>query len=206
MSEERTYNVLQFDKFSSSKAFVEINEAFGIDKIRLGFRQYDKTKAAGDRMNVSIDYYLSPRAAQEMADAILEKRYCVKTQSGTMMLSQVQNSRQNWINQGSPDKGFFYQTAPGGTEVDGRTIYRIVKILPSNTADYRFAAYQAPGKRDEQGLIQRDGDYSGYVFVPVSEADLAAFGHALENAVHAYNQYKFRKWTMAGGGQPAANK
>ena len=178
------HKILQIDKFDTAKAFVEINEAFGIDRIRLGFRQYDKTAETGSRVTISIDFFLSPRAALEFAEYIL---------SGI-----VKAKKQKWdANNARNDNEVFYQTLPGGFDKDGKTMYRIVKVLPGKYG-YRLMANQCEGKRDSKGLIQpMPGAKSSYVAIPMDGMTLAMFARALERAVRSYDMYKLLDWNKS---------
>ena len=181
MTENTDYNVLQFDRWDGGKAFVEINEAFDIQKIRLGFREYDKTQAAGSRIRQSIDFYLSPHDALKMAEYIL---------SGV-----VKSRRVKWANDPNRnDNAEFYATAPGGSSSGGKTIYRIVKIQPGRKG-YRICAYTADGRRDERGLIQPvKGAKFSYVMIPVDGIELGIFARMLTIAVNSYYQIKTDDW------------
>lgn len=175
------YNVLQFGRWDSAKSFVEINEAFEIDKIRLGFRAYDKTQEQGSRTTQSIDFYLSPIAALEMAENIL---------SGV-----VKSRKTKWeADPNKNDNAEFYATAPGGSDSNGRTIYRIVKVQPGK-AGYRLCAYTADGQRDSKGLIQPvKGAKFSYVMIPMSGMQLAMFARTLVRAVNSYDLYRTSEW------------
>lgn len=175
------YNVLQFGRWDSAKSFVEINEAFEIDKIRLGFRAYDKTQESGSRTTQSIDFYLSPLAALDMAENIL---------SGV-----VKMRKDRWgTKQDRNDNEEFYATAPGGSDSNGKTIYRIVKIQPGK-AGYRLCAYTADGQRDEKGLIQPvKGAKFSYVMIPMNGMQLATFARTLVRSVNAYDLFKTSEW------------
>lgn len=171
---------LQTGRWDAKNSFVEVVAVPNIDKIRIGFRQYDKTQAEGERVSFCIDYYMKNTVANAFSQIIL---------SGA-----VKSRKTKWEQEGCPDenKTNFFEATPGGTEINGETVWRVVRILPGRTG-YRIAGFQAPGKRDEKGLITPAGT-PRFVAVPLSPIDLCSFAKAVERAVSINDMHRYFEW------------
>lgn len=161
-------NVMQVDRFDGKNSFVEVCSCFEIEKVRVGFRQYDNTKGKGDKLTGQVDIFLSLREAGILANKIMMKE----------------------INVTEPDKyGQLYDSPLGGAEIDGKTISRKMKILTADKAPFRIMGVSGPGERTGNGLIQPVGKPDTQIAILFTADNLIGFGVALENAIARQNIY-----------------
>lgn len=141
-------NENQIIRKDARNCFVEsLNDAFPIGKIHLTFATYDLSKPAGHRQTNNIHIYLSVGELLEL---------CRKLECGELRY-QLQLKRKNG------EKSPLYQCL-GGTSAeklrqlgrprsDGKSLSRIVQLVPGTKSDFLFVADSGPGEVNDKGLI-----------------------------------------------------
>lgn len=141
-------NENQIIRKDARNCFVEsLNDAFPIGKIHLTFATYDLSKPAGHRQTNNIHIYLSVGEFLEL---------CRKLECGELRY-QLQLKRKNG------EKSPLYQCL-GGTSAeklrqlgrprsDGKSLSRIVQLVPGTKSDFLFIADSGPGEVNDKGLI-----------------------------------------------------
>ena len=141
-------NENQIIRKDARNCFVEsLNDAFPIGKIHLTFATYDLSKPAGHRQTNNIHIYLSVGEFLEL---------CRKLECGELRY-QLQLKRKNG------EKSPLYQCL-GGTSAeklrqlgrprsDGKSLSRVVQLVPGTKSDFLFIADSGPGEVNEKGLI-----------------------------------------------------
>lgn len=141
-------NENQIIRKDARNCFVEsLNDAFPIGKIHLTFATYDLSKPAGHRQTNNIHIYLSVGEFLEL---------CRKLECGELRY-QLQLKRKNG------EKSPLYQCL-GGTSAeklrqlgrprsDGKSLSRVVQLVPGTKSDFLFIADSGPGETSAKGLI-----------------------------------------------------
>lgn len=141
-------NENQIIRKDARNCFVEsLNDAFQIGKVHLTFATYDLSKPAGHRQTNNIHIYLSVGEFLEL---------CRKLECGELRY-QLQLKKKNG------EKSPLYQCL-GGTSTeklrqlgrprsDGKSLSRIVQLVPGTKSDFLFIADSGPGEVNDKGLI-----------------------------------------------------
>lgn len=141
-------NENQIIRKDARNCFVEsLNDAFPIGKVHLTFATYDLSKPAGHRQTNNIHIYLSVGEFLEL---------CRKLECGELRYL-LQLKKKNG------EKSPLYQCL-GGTSAeklrqlgrprsDGKSLSRIVQLVPGTKSDFLFIADSGPGEVNEKGLI-----------------------------------------------------
>ncbi len=141
-------NENQIIRKDARNCFVEsLNDAFPIGKVHLTFATYDLSKPAGHRQTNNIHIYLSVGEFLEL---------CRKLECGELRYL-LQLKKKNG------EKSPLYQCL-GGTSAeklrqlgrprsDGKSLSRIVQLVPGTKSDFLFVADSGPGEVNDKGLI-----------------------------------------------------
>lgn len=141
-------NENQIIRKDARNCFVEsLNDAFPIGKVHLTFATYDLSKPAGHRQTNNIHIYLSVGEFLEL---------CRKLECGELRYL-LQLKKKNG------EKSPLYQCL-GGTSAeklrqlgrprsDGKSLSRIVQLVPGTKSDFLFIADSGPGEVNEKSLI-----------------------------------------------------
>jgi len=141
-------NRYQIIRKDARGCFVETkSDSFGVGKVHLEFSQYDASRPAGQRQTSHVNIYIDVPEFLHLAHEAL---------SGALHM-RVQ--RQKEKSDGAP----LYESL-GGTSAqkltqfgksrsDGKSLSRIVKLIPGQKVDYLFVADSGPGETDAKGLI-----------------------------------------------------
>ena len=141
-------NENQIIRKDARNCFVEsLNDAFPIGKVHLTFAAYDLSKPAGHRQTNNIHIYLSVGEFLEL---------CRKLECGELRYL-LQLKKKNG------EKSPLYQCL-GGTSAeklrqlgrprsDGKSLSRIVQLVPGTKSDFLFIADSGPGEVNDKGLI-----------------------------------------------------
>lgn len=126
----------QIIRLDGNNKFLEVmGNAFGIDKVQINFREYDKTKSKGNRVVAQVDCYVN------IADALV---LCQEIISGKMK-ALVETKNPAWKSQGGIK-------AEKAKREDGMALARVIKLSKSNKGFFLTGECGA-GEEDEKGLI-----------------------------------------------------
>jgi hypothetical protein len=177
---ETNYVSKNFIKFDRKMSFMEMSgDALPIGKIRLGFRNYDKTKEKGSRILQSVDIYLDIDEAMFLSQDII---------SGKMVLDVRKNQKI------AKDEGSYQKPAYsllGGNTNNGKVTSR--QFIIEGATELLFKAMSGPGEVLQNGLIKPS--YTGktaeqLVTISMPVKDLKRFALVLKSVCDAYYALK----------------
>jgi len=141
-------NRYQIIRKDARGCFVETkSDCFAHGKVHLEFSQYDANRPAGQRQLNHVHIYIDIAEFLHLSQEAL---------SGALHMRARQQKEKN---DGAP----LYESL-GGTSAqklaqfgkprpDGKSLSRIVKLIPGQKVDYLFVANSGPGETDAKGLI-----------------------------------------------------
>lgn len=173
---DTNYESKNFIRFDRKMSFMEVaGDALRIDKIRIGFRNYDKTKEKGSRILQSVDIYLDIDEALFLANDIITGK----------LSSTVRENQKKAQAEGS------YQTASylslGGNTSNGKVTSR--QFVIEGATEILFKAMSGPGEVIQNGLIKplynsKTAENSITISMPIK--DLKKFGLVTKSVCDAY--------------------
>lgn len=168
---------------SSSKSFVEIlKDGFDIGKVHFNFFAYDYKKESGDKIVNTVPIYLNPDIAFGLCSEILD---------GTIARNIEIEKRKKL-----KDSSYYYKPAfearagtsheelanRGQAREDGKDIYRIFSIEPSNSDKNAFILVAKSGPAKKQGNIYiPDGAAENIIRVPLTSIKAKGMAQILKN-------------------------
>lgn len=169
-------------KIDGRNVFVDVQEAFALDKVCFQFRVYDETKQRGSRISNSIDFYMN---MEELG------YFCHILKTGR--LARMIQAEINAAGNGYPKPGY---VKFGGTNKPGEpVISRKLQVEAGKKAMYLLSALQGPGKVGTKGQIQpmyMDKD-AQKISIPLTEELATKLAIAGERAIGYYDA-----WCAAG--------
>ena len=118
----------QIIKLDGKNVFVDVREAFIIDKVVMQFRRYDQSLAKGSKITSSVDFYLSLEDFSYLCYVLYS--------GGINKLLQKQS-----------------YTVYGGSIRNGKVVSRILKIEGGQDDKFFVKAQSGPGKKTQTGAI-----------------------------------------------------
>lgn len=176
-------NGLQFYRRVTKKNLLEIVTAYdmhingkSIDKIRIGFREYNNNQNSGSKVTGKIDFFF------DIQDFDL---LCTNILSGNVY-GRVKR-RQN------PENIYFYK---GGTERStGRIISKMMVISPSNKGVF-LSVYTGPGRKNSTGAIMplyKVNNAEHKISIAMDTEELKKFAIQGKRALDFYYDYYFKR-------------
>jgi hypothetical protein len=141
-------NRYQIIRKDARGCFVETkSDGFAFDKVHVEFSAYDVTQPVGRRQTDHVHIYIDVPEFLHLTNEAL---------SGALHLRARKQKERN-------DSAPLYEHL-GGTAAqklrrfgkqrpDGKSLSRVVKLIPGQKADYLFVADSGPGETDAKGLI-----------------------------------------------------
>ena len=150
----------QIIKIDAKNVFLDVREAFVIDRVVLQFRRYDQSLSKGNKITQSIDYYLS---LEDFA------YLCYVFYSGG--INKILQ-KQSYVNY-------------SGSVKNGKVISRILKIEGGQDDKFFVKAQSGPGKKTATGAISPVfGDKPDTeIVIKLSSEQIKKFGLAGERAL-----------------------
>ena len=156
-------NRFQIIRKDAKGCFVETkSDRFGIGKVHLEFATYDAKRPEGQRQTNHVHIYVDISEFLHLTHEAL---------SGALHMRARQQKEKNDNTPlfehlgGTPAKRL---TEYGRARTDGKSLSRIVRLLPGESADYRFQASSGPAETDAKGLIVPQRGKSSEAFVSVA--------------------------------------
>ncbi len=118
----------QIIKIDGKDVFVDIREAFTIDKVVFQFRKYNNQAEKGNKITKQVDYYMN-------LDDFSYFCYCLYTGGIKKVIAE---------------SGY---TCYGGSVRDGKIYSRILKIEGGEDGKFYLKVQQGPGKKTSTGAI-----------------------------------------------------
>ena len=156
----------QIIKIDARESFVDVREAFGIEKVTFQFRKYDKNAPKGQKTKSAIDCYLDIEDFAYLS-------CCLKTGGIRKLLAE-----------GKPYTNY------GGSVKDGKVISRQLKIEGGNDGKYYLKAQMGPGKKTATGAITpayTDGKPEKEIVILLNDEQIKKLGIAGERAVRYFD-------------------
>ncbi len=141
-------NNYQIVRKDAKNCFVEsLNDTFPIGRVHFAFATYDLSRPAGQRQTNNIHIYIA-------IDEFLE--LCRKVDCGElgfMLQTKKKNGDNTPLYQSLGGTSADKLKRQGRSRPDGKSLSRIVQLVPASKADFLFIADSGPGKADAKGLI-----------------------------------------------------
>lgn len=163
---------LQFHVRKTDKNLIEIVEAFGIDKIKIGFRTFSTAAEKGSRVSNSVDFYLTIPEMDLLCHNLL---------SGNIVQT---------INRGDAVPAMYK-----GSERGNEIFSRILSFTKSNKGLF-FTACEGPGKKSATGAVQplyKMNEAPTKVSIPLSNEEIKMFAIQGKRACDYYYANYFGK-------------
>ncbi len=185
MAKEASLN--QIIRFDGRNVFFEVlDNAFGINKIMLAFKEYDLSKPRGERFVNEITIYMDIAEFETLAYNIMYRiidRDAMKAreaqkQGGYKFCKEV------YLDMG----GTFLESLAlrGQSRADNKDESRVFRITPGEKTPWVLSAEKGAGKRTETGLIAPDGKPDSIIRVPMSDKDFRKFAVVVNNEIQAW--------------------
>ncbi|MDD2269568.1 MAG: hypothetical protein PHY15_08535 [Eubacteriales bacterium] len=185
MSKEKEYTNTVFHKFDRLNSFIAISgDYFGIGKLKLSFREYDKKKTAGDKITQSIDISLSIPEAMKLA---------YRLQKNEIQHDLSTKKKEAKSNGSYPAPGYIHK---GGTRKekagrsDGNALARLFHIeAGTGNVDIFFKAFSGPGTTEAKGGILpafKLNEAEQQVTISMSYDEVLEFAGIVEAACQSY--------------------
>ena len=175
-------------KFDGSGRFVEISQAFEINKVKLAFRVYDDSRQKGDRITSSIDCYL------DIDEAVLLADHCVSRDLFAIARKKEELRVAGNYKRANPA----YESYSGSTK--NGVISRHLTISMKATDDPKYQklpftimAQQGPGKVTKTGAILPNytnaKKEASFIAVGLTAKDIVKLGIQLQRACRIYDTW-----------------
>ena len=165
-------NNLQFHVRKTDKNLIEIVGAFGIDKIKIGFRTFSTEAEKGARVSNAVDFYLTVPEMDLLCHNLLTGNIVQTINNGDTV----------------PD---MYK----GSMRDNEIYSRILSFSKSNRGLF-FTAYEGPGKKNATGAVQplyKKNDAPNKVSIPLNNEEIKMFAIQGKRACDYYYANHFGK-------------
>lgn len=163
---------LQFYVRKTDKNLIEIVEAFSIDKVKIGFRNFSLNEEKGSRLSASVDFYMSIPEFDLLCHNLL---------SGNIIKT---------INAGGSIPPM-YKGNKRGEEIFSRTL----SFNKSNKGLF-FTACEGPGKMNNTGAVMplyKMSDAPNKVSIPLNAEEIKSFAIQGKRACDYYYMNYFGK-------------
>lgn len=183
----REVSLNQIIRFDGRNVFMEVmDNAFGIGKVMLNFKEYDLSKEKGSRFTNEISIYMDITEFETLAHDI-QYRFIDREASKARELQK--------------SGGYKYcreiYTDMGGTTLealarrnqarpDNKDESRLFKVTPGDKMPWILSAEKGPGKRTETGLIAPDGKPEVTIRIPFSDKDFRKLAIVVNNEIQAW--------------------
>lgn len=165
-------NNLQFYVRKTDKNLIEIVEAFGIDKIRIGFRTFSTEQEKGSRVSNSVDFYMTIPEMDLLCHNLL---------TGNIIQT---------INNGNTIPAMYK-----GSVREDQVFARILSFSKSNRGLF-FTACEGPGKKNVTGAVQplyKMAEAPNKVSIPLNNEEIKMFAIQGKRACDYYYANYFGK-------------
>lgn len=179
--EKKEFVQLQFDRFDSKEAFVEVTQYFDKNKIKLSFCKYDEQQ--GNKMTCEISYFFSCSEALIFAENICSGKIR-KVLKKAPDIAKEKGIKREYVE--------LYKTDVTGNFKKDR--YRQVKILPGVNSDYLLSASSGPGAEGDNGLIKIVAKPDSFIGIPMSEKKMQMLASSLKRAVNICDMHMYSRW------------
>lgn len=153
---------LQFYVRKTNHNLLEIVDAFNLDKVRIGFRNFNKNGESGNKVTDQVDFYLTIPELELICQDILTGHASVvineKDQSGKFTYKK-------------------YGERFKGSERNGQIYSRKFYIVRSDLGAF-FTALEGPGKKEGQGIVKplyKDNEAPNKVSISITPDDMKTF-------------------------------
>jgi len=151
---------LQFFVRKTKKDIFEMSEWFDADKIRIGFRKYDESKSAGEKITCAIDFYMSVPEFELLCHNLLSGQIVTQIAAGKTVPPMYKGNERNGeivsrvLYFGKSRNGIFLNVTEGpGRKTDTGAVTPLYKVseapkrisIPLNYEEVKSFAIQ--GKR-----------------------------------------------------------
>lgn len=163
---------LQFYVRKTDKNLIEIVEAFSIDRVKIGFRNFSLNEEKGSRVSASVDFYMSISELDLLCHNLL---------SGNIVKT---------INAGGSIPPMYK-----GSKRDGEVYSRTLSFNKSNKGLF-FTACEGPGKMNATGAVMplyKMQDAPNKVSIPLNNEEIKAFAIQGKRACDYYYNNVFGK-------------
>lgn len=139
----------QILRIDGSNSFFEImSNAFGIDKVQINFRKYDKNKAKGEKFTQTVDIYVNVEEMLVLCNDILSGKIAsladIERKKGASYPNPVWDSMGGISAEKAKEKGL---------RTDGKALSRVIKLSPGSKQPFVLTAESGAGEQNEKGLI-----------------------------------------------------
>lgn len=174
-------------KFDGTGRFVEISQAFGIQKIKFAFRMYDDKKEKGNRITREINCYMDVDEAVVLADR------CISRDLFTMAKAREAVRAKGNYKYAKPAYELYSGTTKNGV------VSRHLAISMKNPADpiakklpFSIMVEELPGIVTDTGAIlpdKRRENEASYIAVGLTASDIVKLGLQLQRAYQIYDSW-----------------
>ena len=163
---------LQFYVRKTDKNLIEIVDAFGIDKIKIGFRTFSTAAEKGSRVQNSVDFYLTIPEMDLLCHNLLSGNIVHTINNGDTVPAMYKGSTRN-----------------------NEVYSRILSFSKSNRGLF-FTACEGPGKQNATGAVQpmyKINDAPNKVSIPLNNEEIKMFAIQGKRACDYYYAHHFGK-------------
>lgn len=174
---------LQFYRRVTKRNLLEVVTAYdmqiggnSIDKVRIGFREYNNNQNSGSKVTEKIDFFF------DIQDFDL---FCTDILSGNVY-ARVKNRNR-------PENIYFYK---GGTDrATGRIISKMMTVTPSNKGVF-LSVFTGPGKKNNTGAVMplyKMNNAEHKISIALDAEELKRFAIQGKRALDFFYMYYFKR-------------